>query len=147
MKTIAWSGYLKTKKGRRVYDRKKHAFTWQRASRICYVLINDDIDIDKRERYYVRMRAGLLGYSYAMLRMYPGFAKSYLLGLASGGAEKNRNDAFAKQWRDTTFAIIDRGLDAITTYSGLPDGYAAGAKFLAMEIGQKYWDFLDSLIR
>lgn len=146
MKNIVWAGYRKTKKGRVVYDRKKkHAFTWQRASKICYALINLDIDWDKRERYYVRMRAGLRSYSYAMLRMYPSFAGSYLLSLARGGEERNINDEFSKQWKRATFEIIDRGLDYLTSISDLPPGVSEGARQLARVIGENYYDFLFSL--
>lgn len=148
MKTITWAGYAKTKKGRVIYDRKKHAFGWERVASICWAISNDNIDIVKRDRYYPRMLAGIRIYNYAMLRMYPEFAKSYLLSFARGGTgETNKNDEFAKQWRETTFDIINLGLEALGQISGLPEGYRNGAIAVANLIGQKYWDFLDSLAR
>lgn len=138
---MAWEGYRKTRKGRVVYDRKKHPFEWQRASRICWDLVNSDIPVGRRDRYFIRMRAGLLGYSYAMLRMYPEFARQYILGLSKGTADGGSTDKLRESWRTVTLEIVERGLNAfIPSVRGADDV----KKFLNFFAG-KYYDFLFSL--
>jgi hypothetical protein len=145
MKSLKYLGFQRTKKGRVVYERKKHVFTWQRASRICFTLINDNIPEHLRDRYYARMRAGIIGYSYAMLRMYPGFARSYLLGFAKGGDTHNVQDEFSQQWKKTTFDIIDAGLTYIRRISPLTDGQNEVLSDFARAVAEKYYDWLFSL--
>ncbi|MCJ7654412.1 MAG: hypothetical protein MUO97_03780 [Dehalococcoidia bacterium] len=136
-----WDGFKKTRKGRIIYERKKHTFGWQRASRICYVLINDNLPSDKLQRYYPRMRAGIIGYSYAMLRMYPEFARSYLIGLARGERSEGGNQTTYNTWKSITMGIVEKGLD----YLG-PDAPGINeVREFAKIIANGYYDFLFSL--
>lgn len=132
----------RTRKGRVVYDRKKHMFTWQRCSKICFDLINLDIEYHLRERYYARMRAGFLGYGYAMLRMYPELAESYIGGLAKLLAERSKSTGVKDAWKDITFKIIDLGLAALG-----PDIEGIDVvKQFARWLGEAYYDLLFKLV-
>ncbi len=142
---MAWEGYLKTRKGRRVYDRKKHPFTWQRASRICFTLINDDIPYQLRDRYYARMRAGHYAYSHVMLRLYPELAKGYIRGLAEELARESADLGIRDEWKQLTFDIIKVGLNYFSELSGLDPNISQQLQNFALFLGNKYYDFLFSL--
>jgi len=143
---MAWEAFIKTKKGRRVYDRKKkHSFTWQRASRICFCLINDDIEYRLRDRYAARMRAGFYAYSHVMLRLYPELAKSNIRGLAEEIARDSQQQGIRDEWKKLTFDIINLGLGYIAKYSGLSEEQSNAVIYFSNLIGEKYYDFLFSL--
>jgi hypothetical protein len=142
-KYIPWDAlpWQRTKTGRIIYRRKKHEFNWQRVSKIAYDIINKDIDFDKRDKYYVRMRAGYYAYYYAMCRMYSGFSRDIVKYVKQrGGGDATARDT-AQVWHDLTFAVIDFGLDNIG-----PDfpGRDQIAKF-ARYIGEIYYDWLFNL--
>lgn len=137
-KATAWK---KTIKGRVVYEHEKHYFQWQRASKIVWALIGSEHDIPYhlRDRYYARMRSAYIGYGYAMLRMYPGFAESYLLGIAK--SQDTKEDEFRTAWRKITLDIVEYGLNAF-----IPEfGGAEELKLFLKVFAERYYDWLFSL--
>lgn len=149
MRSTYYAGYRKTKKGRVVYARKKHFFKWQEVSRIITNMQDDtkitDINQNKLERYFGRMRAATYLHIYAMFRQYPDVMRKILLEMVLP-QNNGQTDNFAETWKKITLDICQKGLDVITGF--IPDEKIGdNVSTIIMAIANGYYDWLFGLIK